>query len=177
MARVEAFLRSVERRALVSAEIAVQSADDAMDIVQDTMLRFVERYAKRPEEEWRPLFFTVLHNRITDQHRQGQRWKKVFVTLLGKTDDDDYDPIDAAADPDAIDPFRSMNSEQIAATLDRVLPTLPARQRQVFLLRMWEGFDIAQSAQVLGVSEGSIKTHLHRALTAIKRELGDLYEA
>ena len=64
---IEAFLRSVERRGFLMARLALGNDDDALDAMQDTMMRLVQRYADKPAAEWRPLFYRILHNRITER--------------------------------------------------------------------------------------------------------------
>lgn len=54
------FLASVERRAFRMAEFATRNPDEALDIVQDAMIRWVSNYAGRPETEWQPLFIRIL---------------------------------------------------------------------------------------------------------------------
>ena len=61
---MDGFLRSVERRALQMAVMACRDRDEALDLVQDAMMRLVRRYSARPPGEWRPLFFRILHNCI-----------------------------------------------------------------------------------------------------------------
>ena len=61
---LDAFLRSVGRRAQVMAEIGTRDRDAALDIVQDSMLALATRYAHKPPAEWGPLFQTILQSRI-----------------------------------------------------------------------------------------------------------------
>jgi len=49
----------------------VRDRDEAFDIVQDSMIRLVRRYARGPSDEWRPLFYRILQNRIRDIQRDG----------------------------------------------------------------------------------------------------------
>ena len=63
---MEEFLASVERRAFRMAELATRSSDDALDILQDAMIALVQKYSDKPPEEWKPLFFQILKNRLRD---------------------------------------------------------------------------------------------------------------
>ncbi len=167
------FLKSVERRALRMAELATLNRDEAMDLVQDAMFGFVRHYAAKPAADWAPLFYRVLDSRLHDWYRRRQvrnRWLTVWL----------HDPEDAGVDaiaqaPDANDPgpLLRLAGNEAAQALDAALAKLPLRQRQAFLLRVWEGFDVAATAAAMRCSEGSVKTHLSRALAALRRELED----
>lgn len=155
---LDRFLSEVERPAFRMADISTGNPDDALDIVQDAMLKWVQKYSHKPEKEWRPLFYTILNSRITDYHRKATLTGRLF-SWLGN--DESVAQIDAA--PASAGPFE-MLSEQI--TLGRFLTALDqlsARQQQVFMLRTWQGFSVAETAKMLTCSEGSIKTHLSRA--------------
>jgi RNA polymerase sigma-70 factor (ECF subfamily) len=170
---LDQFLRGVERRALRMAEFASGNRDDALDLVQDAMCAFVKNYAAKPEADWAPLFHRVLDSRLNDFHRRRtvrSRWLAVFDR---KQDEDALDPIEQAQDLQDPGPLMRLAGNEAGKALDLALKALPLRQRQAFLLRMWEGFDVATTANVMHCSEGSVKTHLSRALVALRRALED----
>ena len=90
---LEAFLRGIERRALRVAELAAGSREDALDIVQDSMLAFVRNYRDKPVSDWAPLFHTVLHSRIMDWKRREARRGKWLVWLRPAEDDPEDNPL------------------------------------------------------------------------------------
>ena len=171
-----AFLAGVERKAYRIAQIALRDADDALDAVQDAMLQLVRRYAARPEAEWKPLFYRILENRVRDQHRRRGVRNRVFAWLPGRGRDAEEaadDPIAEAGDPGP-GPEALLESGQALAALEAALRRLPARQRQAFLLRNFEGLDVAGTAAAMGCSAGSVKTHYFRAVQALRGMLGEL---
>jgi RNA polymerase sigma-70 factor (ECF subfamily) len=170
---LDLFLKSVERRALRMAELATANRDEALDLVQDAMFGFVRHYAAKPAAEWTPLFYRVLDSRLNDWHRRRQvrsRWLAVFTR---DPEDDESDEIAQAPDLNDPGPLLRLAGGEAARDLDSALTRLPLRQRQAFLLRVWEGFDVAATAKSMRCSEGSVKTHLSRALTALRRALED----
>lgn len=96
------------------------------------------------------------------------------MRALWLTDDDCTDGPDAAAEaPKSERPDHALGDTQFARALDENLRKLPLRQRQVFLLRAWEGMNVAHTAKALGISGGSVKTHYFRALGALRSALED----
>lgn len=172
--RLDRFLRTVERRALRMAQLAVGDLDDALELVQDSMLGFVRSYAAKPEPEWPPLYWRVLDSRIQDHHRRQsvrRRWR-VFLRA-DPEGEESGDQLAEVADPVAAGPLDHSAGGEAAKAIDAALRSLPDRQRQAFLLRVWEGFDVAATAGVMGCSEGSVKTHLFRAMDTLKKRLED----
>ncbi|HSX58910.1 MAG TPA: RNA polymerase sigma factor [Tahibacter sp.] len=170
--RLDAFLRSVERRALRIAELSVGHRDEAMDLVQETMLAFVRNYAAKPEAEWPPLFYRVLDSRVTDWHRRSQvRGRWLAALWPARNDEDEEDPIATVADTMEAGPLARLMTDDAGVALDAALRDLPLRQRQAFLLRIWEGLDVADTATAMRCGEGSVKTHLWRALNALRSAL------
>src|SRR5476651_1499491 len=92
---LETFLASVERKAFRIAQIALRHEADALDVVQDAMLQLSTRYAARPPEEWRPLFYRILENRVRDVQRRRSVRNRVmaYMPWRGEDQEDAADPI------------------------------------------------------------------------------------
>lgn len=171
------FLTGVERRALRIAEIGVRDRDEAMDLVQDAMIRLARNYASRPAEEWPPLFYRILHNGVRDWHRRQKVRRRVMVWFRrGADGDDGLDPIEAAADPAGRAPDDELETNEAMQRLEAAIGDLPARQREAFMLRTFEGLDVAGTARAMGCSEGSVKTHYSRAVHTLRDELGEHWQ-
>jgi RNA polymerase sigma-70 factor, ECF subfamily len=170
------FLAGVELKAFKIAQAALRHEDDALDAVQDAMLQLVRAYAARPAEEWKPLFYRILENRIRDlQRRRTVRGRVIaWLPFRGDDDDDEPDPIAQAPSPEP-QPPRRLELDQAVTALEKALGELPRRQQQAFLLRALEGLDVAETAAAMGCSQGSVKTHYFRALQALRAQLGELY--
>ncbi len=162
------FLASVEKRAFIMARASTGNEDAALDIVQDSMFRMVKSYSKRPCEQWPPLFFRIVNNRITDHHR-----KRGFDRMLrwfGGTGDEE------GVVQEAVDrlptgtgsPDEQAQEDQFGSALQAALQQLSGRQRQAFMLREWHGLSVEETAVAMGVSQGSVKTHLWRAIQALQ---------
>lgn len=170
---LERFLASVERRAFSMARFATGNTDDALDIVQDAMFKLAEKYASRNKEEWGPLFTRVLQSRIYDFHRRN-KVRNRFRSWLGFNDDEaTEDPMQNLGDEKIRDPEQLLQSGRRIDILEKALEALPTRQQQAFLLRVWEGLDVRETARAMSCSEGSVKTHYFRAVHSLREELGE----
>jgi RNA polymerase sigma-70 factor (ECF subfamily) len=170
---LDEFLKTVERRALRMAELATSNREEALDLVQDAMFGFVRHYAAKPQPDWAPLFYRVLDSRLNDWHRRRHVRSRWLAVWTHPEDDEDVDAIARAPDVNDPGPLLRLAGGEAAQALDTALTRLPVRQRQAFLLRIWEGFDVATTAACMRCSEGSVKTHLWRALAALRRDLAE----
>jgi RNA polymerase sigma-70 factor (ECF subfamily) len=171
---LEAFLVGVERKAFRIAQIALSHEADALDVVQDAMLQLSSRYASRPAEEWRPLFYRILQNRIRDVQRRRSVRNRVMALMPWRSEeeDDEVDPVAMAVDSAPLPPVQ-LEGDEIMQALEQALAQLPQRQREAFLLRNFEGLDVAETAAAMKCSQGSVKTHYFRALQALRTRLGE----
>lgn len=173
------FLKSVEKRAFKRTVYAVRSDDAALDIVQDAMIRLAEKYPDRPAAELPLVFQRILSNATMDWFRREKVRGAVMQNLSefesSADDGGDFDLLetlhaleDTLGTESAAD---AVSRAQILHLIDNEVGALPARQREAFLLRYWEEFDVAETAAVMGCSEGSVKTHCSRAVHALAKAL------
>ena len=131
-------------------------------------MKLAEKYGSRPPAELPLLFQRILQNTIRDCYRR-QKVRSFWTTLLSSfapESDDDADPLETlATDAESSlgSPHGDLEQAQVLAAIEKEIEKLPARQREAFLLRYWEDMDIAETAAVMGCSEGSVKTHCSRA--------------
>lgn len=169
---IENFLAQVEKKAYRMAEIATKSQADALDIVQDTMIKLVEKYSDKPAQEWKPLFYRILQSRIMDHFRRQKIHRRIFFWQRSHQHQDEFeDEITQATD--FITPERELVGRQNIEKVTLALKRLPPRQQQCFMLRSWEGMSVAETASAMKCSAGSIKTHYSRAKQALRAALID----
>jgi RNA polymerase sigma-70 factor (ECF subfamily) len=159
---------------------AVRNEESALDIVQDAMLKLAEKYGGKPANELPMLFQRILQNTIRDFYRR-QKVRSLWGTLLGSLGtardggDDDYDPLETLkVEPRSEHeqpPAEQLERKQLIEIIELEVSKLPERQREAFLMRYWEELDVAETARLMGCSEGSVKTHCSRATHALAAAL------
>lgn len=165
------------------ALIASSNREDALDIVQDAMLRLSKRYADRDAEQWGPLFQRILQSVIRDWYRRTavrNRFRQ-FFGHTGSADEQQEtaaaeDPIEARFAGHDPEPGAQLQQQQAMHALNAALHQLPLRQQQAFLLRQWEGLSVRDTAEAMGCSEGSVKTHFSRAMNTLRAQLQDHWQ-
>lgn len=171
MRELENFLINIERRAFRIAQLATHCEADALDIVQDAMFKLADKYANVPAEEWKPLFLTILENRIMDWHRKNTLKKKLFFWKTETPQSDQAELEYHASQAIDVSPEEDLMSEQLGIHLLACIEALPVQQQQCFILRSWEGLSITETAAVMKLNENSVKTHYSRALKKLKEHL------
>ena len=173
--RLKVFMQDVTGRALVMMENACQGQHDvAMDLVQEAFISLHQHYPDKPTDEWYPLFYTILNNKLLDwrrkEARRTQRFGWLRINPIGDEDEEMFD----LPDQSLVDASDLIDQEHTTEEIFQAIQTLPVRQQQAFMLRAWEGFDTATTAKIMDCSEGSVKTHYHRATQSLKAILAHL---
>jgi len=157
----------VEKRAFKMARIATGNNEEALDIVQDAMMRLVKKYADKSAEDWPPLFHRILQSIIRDWYRKQSvrnRWRQFW-----RMHEDAQDPIETAENLNTAQPDQQLGAELAIEEIENVIKQLPLRQQQVFMLRSVEGMNTAETAAAMQCSQGSVKTHYSRALAVLRQ--------
>jgi len=162
---LDGFLAAIEGRAFRFAELSLGHREDALDVVQDSMIRLMA-YRERPAWEWTPLFWSILRSRIVDAQRR-RRFRLRWVAPNAQDSEQPDWP------DDSMDPARAQDGREAYGELAEGLRGLPGRQREAFTLRILEELDGGTTARIMGCSEGSVKTHLARARDALQKRLED----
>lgn len=170
---MDQFLAGVERAAYRIALVSVRNEADALDIVQDAMIRLVKSYSQRDAAEWQPLFFRILRNRINDHGRHLTVKQRVLSWIAPPDSGATTDPGELAPAAANTRPDKQAAMDETMQELESAVAALPARQREAFVLRTIEGMDVATTAKAMGCSAGSVKTHYSRAVHSLRDTLGD----
>lgn len=173
--RLRFFMQDVTGRALVMMENATQGHNGiAMDLVQEAFISLYKSYADKSTEEWYPLFYTILNNKLQDWRRKEARRASPFY-LFRKIDlDSDEEEVMEIVDESTPNPLQFLDQDVTVEEIQEAISRLPVRQQQAFMLRAWEGFDTQTTAQIMNCTEGSVKTHYHRAIQALRNSLAHM---
>ncbi len=168
----------MEKKAFKRACYHVRDEDAALDILQDSMIKLCKSYGDKPVAELPMLFQRILSNTVLDWFRRQKTRNALFTNMGDFASDDadaDFDLLEVTTNPDVKASSESAETwigrVQTLEHIETAIMGLPARQREAFLLRYWEEMDLAETAAVMGCSEGSVKTHCSRAIQALSKTL------
>eukprot|EP01041_Mallomonas_annulata_P025332 gene25332-46334_t len=159
---LQEFLKGVEKRAFKRSMYHVRNEESALDIVQDSMMKLAEHYGDKPLAELPMLFQRILTNCTLDWYRRQKTRNALFSNMSdfeSSADDAGFDLMESLNLQDYAEGTESaQKSTERAQTLREIeleIQELPARQREAFLMRYWEEFDVAETASAMGCSEGA----------------------
>jgi len=147
--------------------------EEAEDLTQEAFLRLYHALPKfRGESRVSTWLYRTVTRLAIDHLRRERLKRRLFFT---RRHEDDIDPVDLASDP-RDNPARDLHNKQSMLRLRQTLEKLSPRQRAIFTLRHYEGLPLKEIAGLLELQEGTVKAHLHRAVTILRSELADFHE-
>ena len=166
----EALMERYKRKAYRTAFDFTRDREEAKDLSQDAFLRAfanLKRFDMRASfQTW---FYRILVNVCLDHRR-----RKARVYWQPLEDSSGREDVRAEiADPHPR-PDQKAQEAELLRRVGAALDSLPAKQRAAFLLKNHQGFTIAEIAEVMQMAPGTVKVHIHRAVTSLRQCLGEL---
>ena len=151
----------------------VDRPDDARDVCQETFLRILDKAeAFRDGARFSTWMYQIALNLCRDQTRRKRRWGRLMIAdpAVGVEKPQDYAaPVSVATNPAA-----AYEDTERRGAVRRALSALPLEQREVLLLKEYEGLKFREIADVLGVAESTVKSRMYAGLDAMRMSLTGL---
>ena len=165
-------VRRYQGRVYAAAYRVTLNREDALDVAQESLLKAYRKIdAWRPSGRFLPWLLRLTTNQAIDflRRRKRERHQPLDEAFVPRTEHAPIEPFTA-------DTERQVRAREIDARIRDALVVLSKAQRTVFILRHYEGLQLADIAAEMGCTVGSVKVHLFRALKKLRKELRDLYE-
>jgi RNA polymerase sigma-70 factor, ECF subfamily len=158
-----------ERRAYHIAFDFTRDGEDAKDLSQEAFLKaFINLKNFDGRSTFYTWFYRILVNLCLDYKR---RHKRAPAAEFDETAVSQMEPSHEPARPRS--PEQQVLARQISSKVGAALEALPARQRVAFVLKNHQGLSIKEIAELMDTAEGTVKVHLHRAVTALRERLAE----
>jgi RNA polymerase sigma-70 factor (ECF subfamily) len=163
-----------QERAYRIAWSVLRDREDARDCSQDAFIRLHESAGSfAGQSKFSTWFYRILVNCCLDHQRRRRGWRRLVGWRDQRADGPDApDPVEQAPAP-FTDPVEGMDTEQRMTKVWALVEDLSPQQRAAVTLSCREGLATKDIAAVLNVSEATVRVHLHRALSTLRRRLGD----
>ncbi|TSA08106.1 MAG: RNA polymerase sigma factor [Deltaproteobacteria bacterium] len=168
------FVAKYQKRAFFIAFDLVNDIEDARDLSQEAFARAYERLGQfRDESSLYTWFYRILVNLCMDFRRRKRRWWKIFQP----EGDTREDPRNSLAEKPAFTPgpAERYDQKELSQKVRKALDVLTAKQKAVFILKNYHGMPIKEIATILKIAEGTVKSHLFRAVRELQIRLKDDY--
>jgi RNA polymerase sigma-70 factor, ECF subfamily len=166
---IDLLVRTYRARLLRFVTFSTGDPDLAETITQDCLLKaYNARASFRGDSSLNTWLTSIAVNLIRD-HQRTQKfkfWKQARATALDVTDVASFIACDSST------PEAQLIAKQQVARLSAILDTLSLNQRTVFLMKFSDEMDLADISEAMKMPVNTVKTHLHRALKAVRSQLG-----
>jgi RNA polymerase sigma-70 factor (ECF subfamily) len=141
--------------------------DDARDVCQETFLRILKKSHRfRDGSRYSTWMYQIALNLCRDRARRAKRWSRL-IAQRSELPDRPAGPVAGSG----ADPARSVERREKATALQRALDRLPPEQREVLVLKEFEGLKFREIAEILGCPESTVKSRMYYGLSGVKSAL------
>jgi RNA polymerase sigma-70 factor (ECF subfamily) len=168
-----AFEELIERHKQKAYHIAfgfARDREEAKDLSQEAFLKaftYLKNFDGR--SSFYTWFYRIVVNVCLDYKRRTKR------TSAGEFDENIENQMEPSHNPARpLAPEQHVLARQLSRKVDAALQTLPAKQRTAFILKNHQGLSIREIAETMETAEGTVKVHLHRAVTTLRQCLAEL---
>jgi len=170
----DAFVSIVDmyRKAGISLAYRIMNDyEEAEDVSQEAFAVLYRKiHSFREESSLKTFFMSILINLV----RQRLRRKRLLSFISLSRYQDEGDEVQAVVE-DSHDMERAIIGKEIGEKIEKAVSRLPLRQKEVFVMRHYEGMSLEEIAKATGCSVGTIKSHLFRAINALRKKLRGLW--
>jgi len=148
----------------------------AEDVLQETWLKVVRNSSEwQPKAKFTTWVYTIARNLCVDSARKESFRKADSLDAPASNDESDGRSMgDLVADENGPTPDRAAHNTRIRPMIEKALESLPTEQREVFLLREYQGIGFKEIAEVTGVNENTVKSRMRYALEGLRKRLAEL---
>jgi len=166
---LEPLVERHQRRLFRIALAYLRDEADALDVVQETFVKAFTRAATWKEQtEVGPWLTRIAINSAIDRYRSARRRRQAEQPL-------EQDGRELPLEDEGPSPERGVHGRELARRIGSAVRSLPERQRAVFVLRHYEELSLAEIARALGMSVGTVKSTLHRAVHHLRERLAEVH--
>ena len=147
----------------------------AEHVLQETWLKVVRSAREyEPKARFTTWLYTIARNLCVDSARKESFRKVDSLDAPVGAEDDGRPRGESVADEEGAGPDRAAHNVRMRPLIEKALAGLPEEQREVFLLREYQGIGFKEIAEVTGVNENTVKSRMRYALEGLRKRLGDL---
>ena len=168
-------LRYQKKVYAITYQMLSGDAEEAKDRTQDAFLQVFRNIKKfKGNASFYTWLYRIVVNTCIDALRRRRRWQKIFFSWHSGKNKDETSSISLEELPDTdkrLDPLAMVQRRQLEIDVKRILKTLTEKQRIIFQLKVFQEMRISEIADIMGLAQGTVKSHLFRATRIIQKKL------
>ena len=173
----ELFNRYLNQSYAIAFNLCSGDHEQAKDITQDAFLKVLRNIKRfRGEAEFSTWLYRIIYNTYLDSRKQRLKWLNIFSFWQEKKNKDGFGREVLMELPDKKEinnPLNVLQTKKFGQDIQKALNLIPDKQRIVFQLKVINEMSIKEIGKIMGIAEGTVKSHLFRATRSLQKTLND----